>query len=67
MVPVHSTLGLMAPVPGHGSTGAQQGWEVESPCAYLHTEPDEASFYLTKQFSNKNLYCSAQLTGIAFF
>lgn len=42
--------------------------EEQSPHARRrHVDPNGACFYLTKQFSNKNLYCSAQLTGRAFF
>ena len=50
---VHFTLDFVAPVP-------EQGREVRSSHACLHIDPDAACFYLTKQFSNRNLYCSAQ-------
>lgn len=56
MVPahVHLTLGLTA------QPGARQGRETRSPRTCLHIDPDAARFYLTKKFSSKNLYCSAQ-------
>lgn len=46
---------------------ARREREEQSPRARRHVDPNGACFYLTKQFSNKNLYCSAQLTGRAFF
>lgn len=57
---VHFTLGLMVPVLECGFARAQQRRGAGSPCACLHIDPDVACFYLTEQFFNENLYCSAQ-------